>query len=39
MNWVALTPGRRWFPMLRFYGPKSALLDRSWRAPDIERVG
>jgi hypothetical protein len=39
MNWVALTPGHAWFPLLRFYGPKPALLDRSWRAPDIERVG
>ena len=39
MNWVALTPGRAWFALLRFYGPKPALLDRSWRVPDIERVG
>jgi hypothetical protein len=38
-NWVALTPGRPWFPFLRFYGPKPALFDQSWRAPDIERVG
>ena len=37
-NWIALTPGRKWFALLRFYGPKPALFDKSWRAPDIERV-
>jgi len=38
-NWAALTSGRAWFPMLRFYGPTPALFDKSWRAPEIERVG
>ncbi len=37
-NWVALTSGRPWFAMLRFYGPTPVLFDKSWRAPDIERV-
>jgi len=38
-NWVALTPGRSWFTLFRLYGPKPALFDRSWRLPDIVRVG
>ena len=38
-NWAALTSGRAWCAMLRFYGPTPALFDKSWRAPDIERVG
>ena len=37
-NWVALTPGRPWFSLFRLYGPTSALFDKSWRLPDIERV-
>ncbi len=37
-NWVALTSGRPWFAILGFYGPTEALFDKSWRAPDIERV-
>lgn len=38
-NWVALTPGRAWFAFFRLYGPKAELFDKSWRLPDIERVG
>lgn len=35
-NWVSLIPGHRWTAMFRLYGPGPALLDRSWRLPDIE---
>lgn len=35
-NWVSLIPGHRWTAMFRLYGPAPALLDRSWRLPDIE---
>jgi hypothetical protein len=37
-NWVFTRPGRRWFTIFRFYGPKESLFDRSWQLPDIERV-
>jgi hypothetical protein len=37
-NWAALAPGRAWFAFLRFYGPRPALFDKSWRAPDFERL-
>jgi hypothetical protein len=37
-NWVFTKPGRRWFTVFRFYGPKESLFDRSWQLPDIERV-
>lgn len=34
-NWVTLVPGHRWTAMFRLYGPAPALLDKSWRLPDI----
>jgi hypothetical protein len=37
-NWIALAVGQPWFAFLRFYGPREALFDKSWTAPDIEKV-
>jgi hypothetical protein len=37
-NWIGTSSSRPWFTMLRFYGPKPELFDKSWRAPDLERV-
>jgi hypothetical protein len=37
-NWIALAVGQPWFAFLRFYGPKEALFDKSWTAPNIEKI-
>jgi hypothetical protein len=38
-NWLYTQPGQKWFPWFRVYGPEKAILDKSWRLPDIEMVG
>src|SRR5262249_48261627 len=38
-NWLYTQPGQKWFPWFRVYGPEKAILDKSWRLPDIETVG
>jgi hypothetical protein len=37
-NWIKSIPGRAWFPYFRFYGPKKAYFDQSWKLPQIEEV-
>lgn len=37
-NWVPTDPEREFELMFRFYGPKEALFDKSWKLPDVERV-
>jgi hypothetical protein len=37
-NWLYTTPGRPWFTFFRFYGPKKAVFDKSWRLGEIERI-
>jgi hypothetical protein len=37
-NWIALTPGKRWFAMFRFYGPQPALFDKNWVLPSIREL-
>ena len=37
-NWLYTQPGQKWFPWFRVYGPEKAILDKSWRLPDIELV-
>jgi hypothetical protein len=37
-NWIYTTPGQPWFTFFRFYGPAKAVLDRTWRLPDVERL-
>lgn len=37
-NWVQTVPGEGWFAYLRFYGPTQPFFDKSWTAPDLERI-
>lgn len=37
-NWVPTDPERGFEVMMRFYGPKKPLFDKSWRLPDIEKM-
>ena len=37
-NWIYTPPGKMWFPWFRLYGPEKAVLDKTWRLPDIEQV-
>ena len=37
-NWVQTIPGEGWFTLPRLYAPLEAILDKSWRWNDIERV-
>jgi hypothetical protein len=37
-NWLYTKPGEKWFTWFRVYGPEKAILDKSWRLPDIETV-
>ena len=38
-NWIPTKPDGRFEALFRFYGPTSALFDKSWVLPDIERIG
>jgi hypothetical protein len=37
-NWLYTQPGQKWFPWFRVYGPEKAILDKTWKLPDIEKV-
>jgi hypothetical protein len=37
-NWLYTPEDKNWFPWFRFYGPDKAVLDKSWKMPDIELV-
>ena len=37
-NWIQTASGRGWFPFFRFFGPEKALIDKTWKLPDIEHV-
>lgn len=37
-NWVPTDPAREFELMFRFYAPTAALLDKSWKLPDVEKV-
>jgi hypothetical protein len=37
-NWLPTDPLRRFDLMFRFYGPTPALLDKSWKLPDVEEL-
>jgi hypothetical protein len=37
-NWLYTPAGEKWFPWFRVYGPEKAILDKSWKLPDIEKV-
>jgi hypothetical protein len=38
-NWVPTDPQRQFELLFRLYGPKKALFEKSWKLPNIERVG
>jgi len=38
-NWLYTPAGEKWFPWFRAYGPEKAIMDKSWRLPDLERLG
>jgi hypothetical protein len=35
-NWVYIAPDKPWFAAFRFYGPGTAVHDKSWVLPNIE---
>jgi len=37
-NWIETLPGKGFYPMMRFYTPKAALFDGTWKLPDVEAV-
>lgn len=37
-NWLFTQPGENWYPWFRVYGPEKAIMDKSFRLPDIERI-
>jgi hypothetical protein len=37
-NWVPTDPQRGFEVMMRFYGPRKPLFDKTWKLPDIEKV-
>ncbi|UGT58632.1 DUF1214 domain-containing protein [Nocardia asteroides] len=38
-NWLATVPGRGWFALLRWYGPKQEFFDRHYKPGDFVRIG
>jgi hypothetical protein len=37
-NWLYTAAGEKWFPWFRVYGPEKAIMDKSWKLPDIEKA-
>jgi hypothetical protein len=37
-NWMPTVKGKRFFAMVRFYGPKAPLFTKAWKLPDIQKV-
>jgi hypothetical protein len=37
-NWIYTAADREWFAIFRFYGPQDALLEKTWKLPDIEKI-
>ncbi len=37
-NWIKTVPGKGWFAMFRFYSPKEAYFDKSWKLEDVQPV-
>jgi hypothetical protein len=31
-------PGKGWFPMMRFYGPREAYYDKTWKLDDVKQA-
>ncbi len=30
-NWIETVPGKAWFPIFRFYGPREPFCDQTWK--------
>ena len=37
-NWVQTVPGKKWFAILRLYGPLEPWFDRTWVPSDLEPI-
>ena len=37
-NWLKTVPGKGWFALFRFYGPKQEFFDRKYKPGDFEKV-
>ena len=37
-NWIQTVPGKKWFTILRLYGPLETWFDKTWIPGDIEPV-
>jgi hypothetical protein len=37
-NWLFTPAGPKWFPWFSVYGPEPAIMDKSWKLPDIVAV-
>jgi len=37
-NWIPTVAGKEWEIMMRFYGPKPPLFDKTWVLPDVVEV-
>jgi hypothetical protein len=37
-NWIQTVPGKRWFAILRLYGPLEPWFEKTWVPGDIERL-
>ena len=35
-NWIQTAPGKKWFAILRLYGPLEPWFDRTWIPGDLE---
>ena len=37
-NWIETVPGKGFYPLFRFYGPKASVFDGTWKMPDVEVI-
>jgi hypothetical protein len=37
-NWLYTPAGQKWFPWFHLYGPEKAVVDKSWKLPDVEMI-
>jgi hypothetical protein len=37
-NWLATVPNRGYFAILRLYGPTEAVMNKSWKPGDLEKI-
>ena len=37
-NWLGTVEGDGLFNIFRFYGPKKAIVEKTWKLPDFEKI-